>query len=195
MSAVVDGDSRAATADGDGAAGGAFVTLERGDRLRGCCGLPEYDGPLVEAVVRAAKRATLADPRFPSVSPPELSDLTVSVTALSPSEPVPGDDPAAIREAVEVGRHGLIVSHVRATGLLLPQVPVEQGWDTREFLRGVCRKAGLPPNAWRREDVDLERFTGQVFAEREPGGPIVERGLADGAEDRPTSTPEGEVGD
>lgn len=172
--------------------GGAFVTLERDDALRGCCGRLDHDGPLTEAVAVAARQATLSDPRFQPVSPPELEAITVSVTALSAPEPVPADDPAGVRGAVEVGHHGLVVSRGRTSGVLLPQVPVEQGWDTTAFLRGVCRKAGLPAEAWRREDVTLERFTGQVFAEREPKGEAVERTLSSERDERHPSASGGD---
>lgn len=177
------------TERGDGATidGGAFVTLERDDALRGCCGRLEHDGPLPEAVEIAARQAALSDPRFQPVEPPELEAIAVSVTALSPPESVPGEDPAAVREAVEVGRHGLVVSRGRTSGVLLPQVPVEQGWDTTAFLRGVCRKAGLPTDAWRRDDVTLERFSGRVFAEREPTGDVVERTLSSERDERSPS--------
>ncbi len=136
--------------------GSAFVTLRKGGRLRGCIGLIGGRYPLAEAVRDAARRV-LRDPRFAPVRPEELPELELEITVLSPFRRV--EDPSE----VEVGRHGLYISRGLASGLLLPQVAAEQGWDREEFLRGVCRKAGLPPDAWKSGDVDLQVFEGEVF--------------------------------
>lgn len=137
---------------------GAFVTLTKDGRLRGCIGYVEPIVPLWQAVREMAVAAATGDPRFSPVTPDELGDLQIEISALSPLEKC--NDPTGII----VGRHGLVVRHGGRSGLLLPQVPVEQGWDREEFLAQTCRKAGLPPDAWKR-DVELLTFTAQVFSE------------------------------
>lgn len=156
---------------------GVFVTIKRGRRLRGCIGRPTPENPIGTVVVEAAIDAALHDPRVSVVKPDELGDVTVSVSVLSPPESLPTTDPDAYPEYVEVGTHGLIAERGRARGLLLPQVAVDQDWDGETFLDETCRKAGLSPSAWRQGDVDLKRFTGQVFAETAPRGPVIERPL------------------
>lgn len=141
---------------------GAFVTLTtRSGDLRGCIGhiLPLL--PLDETVAGMAVAAALEDPRFPPVRPQELPSLSIEISALT----VPR--PAASAEAVEVGRHGLIVTRGPCRGLLLPQVPAESGWNREEFLRHTCRKAGLPPEAWREPGTKLEVFEAEVWGEED----------------------------
>ncbi len=77
-------------------------------------------------------------------------------------------------EEVEVGRHGLIVTFGHARGLLLPQVPLEWGWDREKFLSETCRKASLPPDAWK-HGARLEAFTAEVFGENQPGESLASR--------------------
>ncbi|MDH4179868.1 MAG: AMMECR1 family protein, partial [Armatimonadota bacterium] len=67
---------------------------------------------------------------------------------------------------IEVGVHGLIIEQGGRRGLLLPQVPVEWGWDRDEFLDQTCVKAGLPPGAWGR-GADIYAFTAEVFGEED----------------------------
>lgn len=144
---------------------GVFVTLKRRDRLRGCIGFPYPVMPLVDAIAGAAVAAALEDPRFPHVTARELGGIEIEVTVLTPPEPLefpPEERPAH----VEVGRHGLIISSKRGSGLLLPQVATENGWTAEEFLDHTCMKAGLPPGCWRSPQVQLMLFEGQVFSER-----------------------------
>lgn len=141
---------------------GAFVTLRRrrnGD-LRGCVGLVEARLPLAEAVGEAAVSAAVADPRFPPVSADELPGLILDISALGTLQPIRPED-------VVVGVHGLSIRCGRHAGLLLPQVPVEQEWDRETFLAMTCRKAGLPLDAWKRQDAKLMGFTADVFGEEE----------------------------
>ncbi len=105
---------------------GAFVTLKKAGQLRGCIGYIEPRVPLIEAVADNARSAALHDPRFPPVTPQELPDISIEISALTPLEPV------ADVEEIEVGRHGLVISRGPYRGLLLPQVPVEWGWDREE---------------------------------------------------------------
>ncbi|MFB6353880.1 MAG: AmmeMemoRadiSam system protein B [Halobacteriales archaeon] len=175
---------RAARADGlatsddrgvSATAGGGFVTLERDGRLRGCCGRLEPGDPVARVVAEAAVDAAANDPRFPPVSPAELDDVTVTVTVLSPPTAVDVDASGALPDAITVGRDGLVVRMGRREGLLLPQVAVDRDLDARAFLAAGCRKAGLPGTAWRSDDVEVRRFTARSFAERAPGGEVVER--------------------
>ena len=137
--------------------GAAFVTLTKRGRLRGCIGYTEAVAPLSRVVQECAVAAATEDPRFPPVSPEELPELHVEISVLTPLFPIRPEE-------VEVGRHGLMVTQGRMRGLLLPQVPAEQGWDREMFLEQVCGKAGLPPSAWR-HGATLQGFTAEVFGE------------------------------
>jgi AmmeMemoRadiSam system protein A len=139
------------------APGAAFVTLTKNGRLRGCIGYTEASAPLFKVVQECAVAAATEDPRFPPVSPNELPTLRIEISVLTPLVPIRPEE-------VEVGRHGLMVSQGRMRGLLLPQVPVEWGWDRETFLDQTCVKAGLPPSAWR-HGATLRAFTAEVFAE------------------------------
>ena len=140
---------------------GAFVTLKRQGQLRGCIGYVEPRVPLIQAVADNAESAALHDPRFPPVTAAEVGDIDIEVSALTPLEPV------SQVEDIEIGRHGLMIRCGANRGLLLPQVPAEWGWDRDEFLAHTCRKAGLPPDAWQREDAELLWFEAEVFGEQE----------------------------
>jgi hypothetical protein len=137
---------------------GAFVTLKKGGELRGCIGFVEAPAPLCETVIRAAALAATQDPRFPPVKPAELADLEIEISVLTPPREI--SDPGM----VEVGRHGLIMESGERRGLLLPQVPVENGWDRRTFLRQACLKAGLSPDAWQK-GARIFVFEALVFKE------------------------------
>jgi len=141
-------------------ASGAFVTLKRGGRLRGCIGTLECRRPLPEEVARVAVSAAREDPRFSPVTAAELEGLEVEVTVLGPLEPIDPLDP----DAFEIGRHGLVVESGYRRGLLLPQVAAEWGWGREEFLAQTCVKAGLPRDAWR-QGATVYRFAGEVFGE------------------------------
>jgi uncharacterized protein len=143
---------------------GVFVTLKRQGALRGCIGLPYPIRPLGEAVVEAAVSAALKDPRFPPVSPREIDGLDIEVTVLTPPKLLECP-PEQRPDCIVIGRHGLIVSGMGTGGLLLPQVPVEYNWSAGEFLDQTCVKAGLPPGCWRRGDVAVLTFEGQIFEE------------------------------
>ncbi|NJE86063.1 TIGR00296 family protein [Thermococcus sp. CX2] len=155
---------------------GVFVTLNRHNvplqaALRGCIGFPLPIYPLVEATIKAAIYAAVDDPRFPPVGPEELDELTVEVSVLTPPEPIEGPPEERPRE-IKVGQDGLIIEKGIHSGLLLPQVPVEWGWDEEEFLAQTCWKAGLPPDCWLDEDTKVYRFTAEIFEEEYPRGPV-----------------------
>ncbi|MFH1136066.1 MAG: AmmeMemoRadiSam system protein B [Pseudomonadota bacterium] len=137
---------------------GAFVTLKTNGRLRGCIGRLETDQPLLATTAQMAVQAAFRDPRFPPLDQSEVKDLTLEISVLTPFEQVKSID------EITVGVHGLLISRGHDQGLLLPQVPVEQGWDREEFLKQTCLKAGLPPDAWK-EGATVYRFSAQVFGE------------------------------
>jgi AmmeMemoRadiSam system protein B/AmmeMemoRadiSam system protein A len=138
---------------------GAFVTLKEKGELRGCIGHIRADMPLYRVVQEMAVSAATADPRFPPLRADELDQVEIEISVLSPLRRV--TDP----QQIEVGVHGLMIFKGSQQGLLLPQVPVEQGWDREEFLEGLCRKAGLPAGCWR-EGATLYSFTAVVFGEK-----------------------------
>jgi len=140
--------------------GAAFVTLKKCGELRGCIGTIEPREPLIENVAHMARAAALEDPRFPPVTSTEIPDLTIDISVLSHPEPVTDVN------AIEIGRHGLIIEAGHKRGLLLPQVPVEWGWSRDEFLDHTCLKAGLPKGSWR-TGAALYAFEAEVFGERE----------------------------
>jgi uncharacterized protein (TIGR00296 family) len=143
---------------------GVFVTLKERGELRGCIGIPYPVMPLGEALIDVAVCSGLNDPRFLPLRPAELAEASIEITVLSSPERliVP---PERRPDAVQVGRHGLIVRGGGCSGLLLPQVPCECGWDSREFLDHTCIKAGLRPGCWERNDVEVFFFEGQIFCE------------------------------
>ncbi|HEY7617026.1 MAG TPA: AmmeMemoRadiSam system protein A [Terriglobales bacterium] len=140
---------------------GAFTTLYYQGALRGCVGYVCPVVSLYRTVAETARAAAFEDTRFLPVSREEVPQLEVSLSILSPLQPI-------CAEEIEVGRHGLVVSLSGRRGLLLPQVAVEHHWDRITFLEQACRKAGLPLNAWSL-GADLEAFTAESFADRDVG--------------------------
>jgi AmmeMemoRadiSam system protein A len=145
---------------------GAFVTLHIKDvggkqNLRGCIGRMAAATPLEETVRMMALQAAFGDPRFPPLGASEYPHINIEISALSPMELCP--DP----RSVKVGVHGLYLIHRGRSGVLLPQVPVEQGWDLDEYLDYICVKAGLPPHSYQAPGAELYTFTAVVFGESE----------------------------
>ena len=161
VKAAVTGEALGDLALGDPPpASGAFVTLKKHGELRGCIGTLECRRSLAEEVARVAVSAAREDPRFDPVRASELTELDVEVSILGPLEPIDPQDPAAI----VIGRHGLVVEQGWRRGLLLPQVATEWSWDREQFLEHTCRKAGLPPDAWR-HGAKVYRFAADVFGD------------------------------
>jgi len=152
---------------------GVFVTLNNPDGLRGCIGFPMPEKKLSHAIVEGAIAAATEDPRFPSVKTNELNDIVFEVTVLTPPIEIDVSDPTEYLEKIKVGRDGLIIRHSFSSGLLLPQVPVEYGWNVEEFLQHTCEKAGLSRDTWKNESVKIEKFEGIIFKEETPNGAIV----------------------
>jgi len=138
---------------------GAFVTLHRQGRLRGCIGYLEAVKPLLQTVQEMAAAAAFHDPRFKSLKKEELADLEIEISVLSPMQLISSTD------EIEVGKHGLYVVQGFCRGLLLPQVATEYKWDRLAFLQQTCLKAGLPPDAWKDPATKIYTFSAEIFAE------------------------------
>ena len=136
---------------------GAFTTLYLRGVLRGCVGYVLPVSPVYRAVADTARAAAFEDTRFHPVTLLEARDLEIELSILSPPQPISA-------EAIEIGRHGLLITMAGHRGLLLPQVPTEHHWDRTTFLEQTCRKAGLPLDAWK-NGATIEAFTAEVFGE------------------------------
>jgi len=138
---------------------GAFVTIHRLGNLRGCIGNITATTPLWMTVMTMAEEASMRDPRFPPVSPDELEDIDIEISAISPLQKI-GD----IKE-IEVGKHGILIRKGFSQGLLLPQVAAENGFDRISFLEHTCLKAGLARNCYREQGCEIFIFSAVVFGE------------------------------
>lgn len=136
---------------------GAFVSLHRKGCLRGCIGYIRAEKPLYKTIQEMSLSAAFQDPRFEPLGKDELEDLQIEISVLTPMEPV-----TDIR-GIEVGRHGLMIVKGYHSGLLLPQVAVQYGWDRETFLEHTCLKAGLPQDAWKDGEVKIYAFSADVF--------------------------------
>ncbi len=154
---------------------GVFVTLHKKGSLRGCIGFPEPVLRLGDAVYNSALSAAFEDPRFPSVDEDELRQIDVEVSVLTKPAEVKVSDSSEYVKNIVIGRDGLIAELGQQRGLLLPQVPVEQGWGPQEFLENTCEKAWLPPNAYLSKGFRLYSFSAQIFSEEKPRGNVVEK--------------------
>ncbi|MCW4006476.1 MAG: TIGR00296 family protein [Candidatus Bathyarchaeota archaeon] len=153
---------------------GVFVTInsvrQSKKMLRGCIGYPYPTNPLVEAVIDAAINAATQDPRFPPMKSEELDGVVFEVSVLTPPALVEVASPKEYPKQIKVGVDGLIVERGFSRGLLLPQVPVEWGWDEEEFLIQCCIKAGVSPDSWLSKDTRIYKFTAIIFEEQQPNG-------------------------
>jgi AmmeMemoRadiSam system protein B/AmmeMemoRadiSam system protein A len=152
---------------------GAFTSLKRRGRLRGCCGLFGAPVSLGDAISQAAKRTAIEDTRFPPVSRTELPYLDLEVWLLDNPKPVMSSGADRASEVI-VGRHGLQIRRGSASGLLLPGVALEHQLDAEGFLEQVCLKADLPPTAWKENDTTLLTFEGHSIT-----GPLDREAVAD----------------
>jgi uncharacterized protein (TIGR00296 family) len=155
---------------------GVFVTINTSHGkerdLRGCIGYPYPTSPLVEAVIDSAINASTQDPRFEPMTYGELNKVVFEVSVLTPPEKVETDNPKEYVKQIKVGEDGLIIERGYRKGLLLPQVPIEWGWQEEEFLCQCCMKAGLPPDTWLTKDVKIYKFCAIIFDEETPNGAI-----------------------
>jgi AmmeMemoRadiSam system protein A len=137
---------------------GAFTSLYLRGELRGCVGYALPASSVYRAVAETARAAAFDDNRFSPVTEDQAPHLEIELSILSPPQPI-------LAEAVEVGRHGLLINQHGRRGLLLPQVAVEHQWDRITFLEQGCRKAGLPPDAWRK-GASIQAFSAEIFGDK-----------------------------
>lgn len=137
---------------------GAFVTLTRQGMLRGCIGSMIGRGPLYRTVADMAYASAFRDHRFAPLQAQEWPETELSISVLGPLSPCPDPD------RIEIGRHGLLLTRGSSSGVFLPQVPVEQGWDRKTYLHQLCGKAGLPPESWLAPDARLYWYEAFVFS-------------------------------
>lgn len=154
-------EKESATSDGLERPCGAFVSLHKLGQLRGCIGTFTSPRPLVDTIQEMAISSSQKDPRFPPVQEDEMADIDIEISVLSPLREI--NDVSEI----EVGRHGIYITRGFYSGVLLPQVATEYGWDRETFLDHTCMKAGLPPGTWKEEGVKIEIFEAQVFGEKD----------------------------
>ena len=138
---------------------GVFVTLRRHEALRGCIGQVHATTPLYQTVQHVTRASALQDPRFPPVRPEELDGLTICISVLGALVPL-----SRVHD-LQIGVHGLYIRQRNSTGLLLPQVATDRGWDRETFLSQTCQKAGLPPDAWQDPETEIMYFPAEVFGE------------------------------
>lgn len=145
---------------------GLFVTLKKHDNLRGCIGFTEPFFPLYDAVVEASKSAAFKDPRFDSLTKDEFDLIKIEISLLSEPKELVVKNCTDYLELIKIGKHGLVIRSPKGrSGLLLPQVPVEQKWDVLEYLENLCMKANLDRDAWRDLENKIYVFEAFVFGE------------------------------
>jgi AmmeMemoRadiSam system protein B/AmmeMemoRadiSam system protein A len=136
---------------------GAFVTLKKHGELRGCIGHIVGDLPLDRTISEMAVAAAFHDPRFPALTEAELEEIEIEISVLTPLKRIHR------MEEITVGKHGIFMKRGTRSGLLLPQVATEQGWDCGTFVENTCRKAGLPSDAWKDPETEMYVFSAQIF--------------------------------
>mgnify|MGYP006284760391 CR=1 FL=1 len=154
---------------------GVFVTLYLNRQLRGCIGFPLPSYTLYDGIVNASRSAAFEDPRFPRLTAEEYQKIRIEISVLTVPQEIHADKqkPEDILDCIKIKRDGLIVENSYASGLLLPQVAVEWGWDSKQFLENTCMKAGLDKDAWKEKNCRISTFSAQIFAEKD--GKVVER--------------------
>ena len=157
---------------------GVFVTIHTfpSYTLRGCIGIPKPIMSLKNSITEASK-SVIKDPRFSPLLEDELDKIIIEVTILTKPTKIIVTKPEEYIKEIKIGRDGLIIENGFNSGLLLPQVPIEQGWDINEYLANICLKAGLPSDSWTDKETRIYKFFGQVFSEIKPNGEIKEKNL------------------
>ena len=160
---------------------GVFVTLNTikngNKKLRGCIGYPYPTHILVEAIIDSAINAAIHDPRFLPLTITEINTVVFEVSVLTPPNIIEINDPKEAAKKITIGKDGLIVERGPYKGLLLPQVPIEWGWNPEEFVSQCCIKAGLPSDSWKSKQTKIYTFQAIIFEEKTPQGDIVEKTL------------------
>ncbi len=137
---------------------GAFVTLHKAGNLRGCIGQMNSDTPLYKTIENMAKQAAFNDHRFSPLREEELANIQIEISILSPFEKIS-------YEEVEIGKHGLLLKYNYMSGVFLPHVPVEQGWNKEQYIEHLFQKTGVPFTESTLHDAELFGFTATVFSE------------------------------
>ena len=155
---------------------GCFVTVKLNDSeksLRGCMGFPEPVYALKKALPDASVSAATADPRFPPVKKKEIDNLLLEISLLTPPIQLGCIQACDLPQKIEIGIDGLIMKWTYGSGLLLPQVATEYGWNAEDFLCNLSVKAGAPPDQWLVPGTMIFRFRVQIFSESSPKGTVV----------------------
>lgn len=138
---------------------GVFVTLYSDNSLRGCIGILENEGTLAKAIHDMATDAAFNDSRFNPLTKKEYDDLKIEISIISPLNKITNPD------SIEIGTHGVYIQQGRKSGVFLPQVATEQGWDKETLLTNLCvEKANLDPKCWLSPKTDIYTFTAQIFS-------------------------------
>jgi AmmeMemoRadiSam system protein A len=144
---------------------GIFITLTLNKKLRGCIGFTEPVLNLKNSIIRTAKLAAFQDQRFSPLTIEEFKKIKIEITILTPKEEIHHKTPEDVLKQIELGKHGIIVEHLKRSGLLLPQVAIEHKMDKFQFLNSVCQKANLPTFTWQDKNVKLYKFEGIILKE------------------------------
>ncbi len=140
---------------------GAFVTLHKKGDLRGCIGSFTSNEPICKLVSKMAIESATGDPRFSPVTKDELSDIDIEISVLT--EPQLIDDWKKIRLGVD----GVIIRRGFSSGVFLPQVATETGWNLETFLSQLCwSKAGLPTDSYKDPKTQIYTFQAFIFSEK-----------------------------
>lgn len=157
---------------------GVFVTINHLNKenneknLRGCIGCVLPSKNIYDSVIDAAINAATQDPRFIAVSEKELEEVIFEVSVLTKPFRIHVEDTNLSLNKIVIGRDGLMLESRYGSGLFLPQVPVEQNWNVRQYLTNLCYKAGAPSDAWLLPDSNLYRFRSYIFREKLPNSEI-----------------------
>lgn len=145
---------------------GIFVTLHKNGELRGCIGYIESEKSLKDSIIEIARSAAFNDSRFPQVEEEEMNDIKIEISILSIPKEIKVEKPEDYLDNIEIGRDGLILQNGMQSGLLLPQVPIEQKWDKNEYLTYLGIKAGIGPVAWKDKNTKIYTFQTEIFSEK-----------------------------
>ena len=162
---------------------GVFVSLHSypSKELRGCIGFPVAQMPLWQSIKEATKAAAFEDPRFLPLTKEEIDKIIIEISVLTRPEMIETSEkknPEDVLREIEIGKDGLMMEYSGYSGLLLPQVPVEQSWDAEHFLQELCKKAGVSPKTWKNKSCKIYKFQAQIFSEKTPFGEVQEISLS-----------------
>ncbi len=140
---------------------GVFVTLNKNHNLRGCIGFIVGVKPLYEAVYTMAREAAFNDPRFPELNNKELKYIDIEISVMTPLKKIDNI------EEIKVGKHGIYIKKGFYSGLLLPQVATDWGYNREQFLQNTCMKAGMQPDCYKYSETEIYIFECEIFSEGE----------------------------